>query len=944
MPRLPLYLGQNNEDARRGGELTSRSELSPDAFGAGIGKALAGVGEATQGAAAALKGLQDRKANTDGAIAVANLMRDAQIELTTRSSNAPPDGSGVADGFKGWFDDKFDELIAGSATDDQRRYFMERKATLGASFIPRAVEFQTTKAAGYAKTQTGEAINGIYSSIERDPTLFDTYFKQGLDLIENHYALTPTDRDAVSRTFKATAAKAYFNTVIDGAETLEQTAAIEKRLLDGKDPVSSLLDPDSLTAQRANVKAQERSIQSGISALVQQESSTVIEQLKAGQPLDPAYLNDVTQKVLKFGTPAVQRAYIEQLKISEQRLGLRGAPKDVLEGQAKFGPGGDARTQAAALLRQFEGFAGKAKWDVNHFRLGYGSDTITTADGKIVSVKEGDTVSAEDAERDLQRRLPDFMNAAAEGVGAEFWKLPARAQAALTSLTYNYGHVPASVAAAARTGDMAALAKAFESLPPGSKDPQTAAALQARREKEAAYIRGAGDGGRTEFFQQQAGKQALDAYNAGMKADGTKFVMDYTPQFFKGDHLDTQTGEGVGDRFRGVQSARDFLDEPTSNIPLLTKGELDEMNENIELMDDKQRVAFAANIQKELGGNSGELWKLLKDKQPEMAYAGFMLAHDESTLPVAYDLVRGGSVLKAKYPDAKPDTAITNFFKDLDATKRVPDDLQKVFQAVPGRLDEIQRAADVLYIFRNRFGGDFNQDKYRQALTDVMGGSRVENVNGAPTLLPKDVDARTMEKALDNLTPAALTTLSVNGGQPVYASVDHEGKPVTKPITPENIANEGHLEAVGPDTYALRMSFDNGYALDSKALGEKKDFQSAIYTMRLSPAAVKTLATSAANPAAPAAPVVKGQGAPGENQAVPQRAKPAISGGAKPAPVPPPTPEPTPAATEEPPPDLDLRAHYLEQVLRSDPKYSENEIQTAITDLYKAYGLEAPKR
>lgn len=155
----------------------------------------------------------------------------------------------------------------------------------------------------------------------------------------------------------------------------------------------------------------------------------------------------------------------------------------------KPGPDGKVATgltQAAmAILRQEEGFAGAAGWDVNAYRAGYGSDTITDANGKVRAVKEGDTVTKADAERDLQRRLPDFINVAAEGVGAGFWKLEPNVQAALVSVAYNYGNIPKSVAAAAQSGDPSKIADAVEALGknPGINNPQ-------RRSREAAIIRG----------------------------------------------------------------------------------------------------------------------------------------------------------------------------------------------------------------------------------------------------------------------------------------------------------------------------------------------------------------------------------------------------------------------------------------------------------------------
>lgn len=850
MPKLPIFEGQNTEPARRAGVLT-HSEISETAMGAGIGKAISGLGGALGDFAGSIKYAQekqDAKKNTEAAINVANLNRDAQIELTNRSINAPADGSGVVDGFNQWFNDRWDGLIAGAETPEQRRYYEERKAANGASFIPRAVEFEATKSAGYAKTQTTEALNGVYSSIMRDPKMFDTFYAQGLEVIDKHYALRPTDKEALRTTFIATAAHTYYATAIGNAETLEQAKAIQTEILTGKGP-AALLKPDALQSTLSAARAKETAITSGIAALTKQEAESVIDQLKAGQQVDPGYLNAVTDKVLKYGSPDMQAKFVEQLKVSQHLTGLKGAPKPVLEQTATFGTGTFRRVNVPEIYAPMYKEAAD--------RYGVPAELLA-AQGWKESGFDPDVIEGRRKSSAGATGIAQFMPGTAQRfhVVATDPRSSIEGQArymkylldrydgnvayALAGYNWGEGNVDKWIKAGADPAKMPAETRNYiKEITDGSAAP--------------------GESGRGAYYQQQAGKQALDAYNKGMDADPTKFTIGYVPQFFPNEEdLDLTTGQGLGDRFKGVSSARDYLGEP--GIPVLSKDELDQVAANLEELDGKDRIAYATNVQKELGANSGEFWKLLKEKNPEMAVAGFIMANNPASLPVAYDIIRGGEVLKAKWPDVKPDTAIKDYFKELQVTDRLPADVAQVFGAAPGRIAEIQRAADVLYIFRNRFGGQFDQGKYRQALYDVMGGSTVENVNGAPTLLPRGINANQMERALDNLDDGALVELSASGGVPVYGSVDHEGKPVSKPITAEDIATEGRLEAVGPNTYAVRMSFDGGYALDSTKLVPGVEFQDAIYLMKLEPETVETLA-GRGGPGRGSEPV--GPGAPG---------------------------------------------------------------------------------
>lgn len=118
------------------------------------------------------------------------------------------------------------------------------------------------------------------------------------------------------------------------------------------------------------------------------------------------------------------------------------------------------------LIKGFEGFRSTPYWDVNAFRTGYGSDTVTLADGRVVPVSKGMTVSQEDAQRDLERRVStEFTPRAIAKVGQDVWsRLSEPQRAALVSVTYNYGTLPDSVARVVASGDMAGAAQAISAL------------------------------------------------------------------------------------------------------------------------------------------------------------------------------------------------------------------------------------------------------------------------------------------------------------------------------------------------------------------------------------------------------------------------------------------------------------------------------------------------
>lgn len=168
------------------------------------------------------------------------------------------------------------------------------------------------------------------------------------------------------------------------------------------------------------------------------------------------------------------------------------------------GVGGGASGLAAQMIRGFEGFRETPYYDVNAFRIGYGSDTVTLSDGTIRAVTEGMRITRADADRDLVRRImQEFTPAVERAVGAErFAGLDPRQQAVLTSLAYNFGagafqpgESLAGVAEAVRNGSAEGVADAIRALGPSQFEPtsETGQGLIRRRNQEAALFESGGE-------------------------------------------------------------------------------------------------------------------------------------------------------------------------------------------------------------------------------------------------------------------------------------------------------------------------------------------------------------------------------------------------------------------------------------------------------------------
>ena len=168
---------------------------------------------------------------------------------------------------------------------------------------------------------------------------------------------------------------------------------------------------------------------------------------------------------------------------------------------------GEAGSLTAKFIKDREQFRSKAYSDTREstgkhdaFRVGFGSDTYVDEMGKIQKVTKDTVITIEQANADLGRRIGEFQSTIQRQIGPEFWKsLDESQQAALTSIAYNYGNLPASIVKAIKEGDRGQVAQAIASLP---------ATVNAKRRQMEAELYGGGS-----FTAQSASKTvpALDA-------------------------------------------------------------------------------------------------------------------------------------------------------------------------------------------------------------------------------------------------------------------------------------------------------------------------------------------------------------------------------------------------------------------------------------------------
>lgn len=110
---------------------------------------------------------------------------------------------------------------------------------------------------------------------------------------------------------------------------------------------------------------------------------------------------------------------------------------------ATFGSPGAAA--AGNFLKDKEGYRDEAYWDVDHWRVGYGSDTRTNPGGGYQTTRQGDVTNRDLATQDLARRIGEFTETIKREIGsARFDAMAPGQQAAMISMAYNYGSLSAT--------------------------------------------------------------------------------------------------------------------------------------------------------------------------------------------------------------------------------------------------------------------------------------------------------------------------------------------------------------------------------------------------------------------------------------------------------------------------------------------------------------------
>lgn len=196
-------------------------------------------------------------------------------------------------------------------------------------------------------------------------------------------------------------------------------------------------------------------------------------------------------------------------------------------------------------------------------------------------------------------------------------------------------------------------------------------------------------------------------------------------------------------------------------------------------------------------------------------------------LPIASDIIRGQKRINDN-PSIKAQIGQSSDDMSMSFNSIVGASLAGI---APDQRQAIQDAALAHYVetYVSKGAEGFNNAAYTKSVQSVIGGDRVQDVNGQKVVLPAGVTGGDVEAAFEVMSDADWQAAGVQGLPPSYV----DGTPALA----EDLEYEAALQAVGGGVYRVMVS-DGSYLVT----GREVNGRSEAYLMHLDANKVKALA------------------------------------------------------------------------------------------------------
>lgn len=228
MARIPIVTATEDARVGRTNNFTPNTRASGEAFGAGIGRALGAVASGLDSVASGIDAYAQRKRQET----VANQV--AQSDFTSRElairNEVPASGEGYHQRVTEEYDAYVDQQAEAIEDDVARAEYKNRMRALKPSISSRSAQYEFTLQAEHSKAQADASLTTLNNKIMSDPTMYDNYVQQGLDVIDTRPNVTAALKEGMKQEWRQNSAKNRFMGMLEKVTTVEQVDAIAAEL------------------------------------------------------------------------------------------------------------------------------------------------------------------------------------------------------------------------------------------------------------------------------------------------------------------------------------------------------------------------------------------------------------------------------------------------------------------------------------------------------------------------------------------------------------------------------------------------------------------------------------------------------------------------------------------------------------------------------------------
>lgn len=796
------------------------------ASGAAVGSALKSLGSAVGGLGAELKAQQDKRDALDQQMSLAEFQTNAQKELIARQANAEDGAANFTEDYDALLEKEQERLLEGKTGEARQKMLMQTQEIRNRMGV-QAFRFQVGEESRAERKRIEGQMDEQVNIIQSDPSSYDASVERMNGVFEA-MSLPPDDEARLKENFAENAAIARFKGMFGGATSAEQIDKFSEDL--GNEKWNKVLSPEAKSRLENMAEVQRGKIERQVLAEAKAYQEDFKERAARGEELPSSYFERGTEIIGRSGNDAMVEAWEFQSAKYLKQQELKGATPAQVAEQAnvqRVNPNADYYDSAAELLRSKEGFRNTAYWDVNAYRTGYGSDTYTTADGKVHKVTKDSRITRADAERDIKRRIKEFEQTAIGNVGAEAWnRLSPATKTALLSITYNYGEIPrdrasgAQLRTAIRSGDPKFIAAEIRKL-----GGDNGGVNRGRRNAEADIVASgvAPMGDPSAYGEQAAAEAKAQEMYDGLESNPMAYADSEGVRAFT--QLDPSEPSTFAQRSADYAAVQSYYEGSGVNIDKpLTKSEIIAFKEQLA----EGTVNDKLNLLTNIGSMGAATNDALEQIGAEDRHSAYVAAVAQENPVLARDMLVGQQMMSEDSGLLKALVGKENDFRAAYAGV-----VQNTFGVLPAMSEGVYETAKSLYVQRQSLSsprdGTIDEAALQKAVQDAAGGEIVE-VGQGRTLTPQGVSAEEFQEFAGKLTYRDLSEFSATGLPPVYATGEE--------VDPTIFEDQALWILKEENTYAFLME---------GGLSTLKDSSGQLYMMVLDPREVKDVVAERAD-------------------------------------------------------------------------------------------------